>query len=101
MQAKAKTPYPVTAFTGREFVPYEWRDIPAGSEDEARRNPFLILRDDNSPPPPDAVEVDATDAARALAAEHGIDLAAVEGSGENGRVLVSDVRAMIAAEEEE
>ena len=35
--AKAITPYPITAFTGRELVRYEWRQVPAGCEMEAKR----------------------------------------------------------------
>jgi len=37
MQAKSKRPYPVTAFAAREFVGYEWRVVPDGYEEEARR----------------------------------------------------------------
>lgn len=36
-------------------------------------------------------EVSATDAAAKLAREHDLDLSAVEGTGENGRVLKGDV----------
>jgi len=45
-------------------------------------------------------EIDATPAAEALAAEEGIDLADVEGSGEEGRILKSDVEAAAADAEE-
>jgi len=38
---------------------------------------------------------DATDAAVELAEEHNIDLEAVEGTGEDGRIVVDDVRALI------
>ena len=41
------------------------------------------------------VEVDATDAARALAKEEDVDLADVDGSGDDGRVLKSDVKALV------
>lgn len=37
MKAKSNLPYPVTAFTGREFVRYEWRAVPVGCEAEAQR----------------------------------------------------------------
>lgn len=40
-------------------------------------------------------EIDATDAARELADEYGVDLAFVEGTGEDGRVLKGDVEAAI------
>lgn len=41
--------------------------------------------------------IDATAAAIRLAAKHGIDLVALDGqgTGENGRILVSDVRALV------
>lgn len=40
-------------------------------------------------------EVDATDSATALAAEHGIDLASVVGTGSGGRIIKRDVEALI------
>ena len=42
--------------------------------------------------PADAVEVKATAAAVALAAELGVDLSAVTGTGKEGRVTADDVR---------
>lgn len=47
------------------------------------------------PLPVEPGEVDATDAARELAASHGIDLSRVRGSGESGRVLKADVETLI------
>jgi pyruvate/2-oxoglutarate dehydrogenase complex dihydrolipoamide acyltransferase (E2) component len=44
-----------------------------------------------------APEPDATDAARKLAEEHGLDLAALKGSGANGRITVPDVQAAVEA----
>lgn len=41
------------------------------------------------------LEVEATDAARELAAEHGLSLAEIEGSGEDGRIVKSDVEEAI------
>lgn len=46
MKAKSKRFSSVTAFSGLEFVRYEWRDVPIGFEDEAQRNPFLELQED-------------------------------------------------------
>ena len=53
--------------------------------------------------PPDAgvtvggvEDVVATDAARALAQESGLDLTIIEGSGADGKITVADVRAHLA-----
>ena len=43
--------------------------------------------------------VDATDTARSLAEENGIDLSTLEGSGKDGRILKSDVAKAIKARE--
>ena len=42
-----------------------------------------------------AAEVNATDSAIKLAEEHGIDIAEIQGSGVGGRVLKSDIEAVI------
>jgi len=42
-----------------------------------------------------SAEIDATDAARELAEEHGIDLETIEGSGKDGRIVKGDVEATI------
>ena len=39
--------------------------------------------------------VDATDAAAKLASEHGIDLDSIEGSGKDGRIIMSDIKRLI------
>ena len=44
-------------------------------------------------------EVDATDTARSLAEENGIDLVTIEGTGKEGRILKSDVAKAIKARE--
>jgi len=44
-------------------------------------------------------EQEATDAAKALAAEHNIDLDAVTGTGQDGRITKDDVAALVPAEE--
>jgi hypothetical protein len=63
MKAKSNKPYPINAFTGREYVPYEWRDVPAGKEDEAQRNPYLELLDDEPETPAVEHEPEAAEAA--------------------------------------
>ncbi len=52
MLAKANTPYPVTAFSGLEYVRYEWRDVPKGFEQQAKGNPFLELLEEVTEPEP-------------------------------------------------
>jgi pyruvate/2-oxoglutarate dehydrogenase complex dihydrolipoamide acyltransferase (E2) component len=47
-----------------------------------------------SPPPPNA-----TDAAKALAAECGVDLALVTGTGADGQITKPDVKSYIASDE--
>jgi pyruvate/2-oxoglutarate dehydrogenase complex dihydrolipoamide acyltransferase (E2) component len=44
-------------------------------------------------------EIDATDSARELANEHGVDLNEVEGSGKDGRVTQDDVKQFLADQE--
>src|SRR5690606_13335098 len=48
--------------------------------------------------PEPAGEVDATGAARELAAEHGLDLSTVTGTGAGGRVLKSDVEKVLSVQ---
>lgn len=45
----------------------------------------------------DPAEVDATDSAKALAEEEGIDLSTVTGTGEEGRITLTDVREAVKA----
>lgn len=52
-------------------------------------------------PEPEAAEIDVTPAAEKLAEEEGIDLAALEGTGKDGRILKSDVQDAIKAREGE
>ncbi len=44
----------VTAFSGLEFVQYEWRGVPKGCETEARTHPYLEIE-----PEPQTVEAPA------------------------------------------
>jgi len=46
----------------------------------------------------EATEIDATPTARKLAEESGIDLATIKGSGKEGRILKSDIDAVIKAQ---
>lgn len=103
--SKLKT---ITAFGGIAYSPLEWREVPAGCEAEAEANPFLDVREEGSavaeaasadeiPAPPEegeienAPEFEATPSAIELAEELGVDLASVEGSGADGKIVKSDV----------
>jgi len=46
-----------------------------------------------------AADYDITDAARELAEEHGLDLATIEGTGKEGRILKSDIDRAIKAKD--
>jgi len=64
-------------------------ELPEGLFERMVADGTVIEVPDPAPPPP---AIDATEAAVKLAGELGIDLADVSGSGEGGRILVSDVR---------
>jgi pyruvate/2-oxoglutarate dehydrogenase complex dihydrolipoamide acyltransferase (E2) component len=55
---------------------------------EIRRSPLLEVQEVT---PVGERVVDATNAARVLAAELGVDLASIEGTGEEGRIIKADV----------
>lgn len=82
----------------REFEPIEIApaadrpdsDPPSDSDSEGQDSADST----SSPTEP----VNATDAAIALADEAGIDLAAVAGTGADGRIVINDVRDAIAAQ---
>lgn len=120
LEARGTLPYPVTAFTGRQYVAHEWRAVPAGHEAEAEANPYLETRPagtevTTASTTGNGIEwttsasgvggpvvsissqsIDATPAATQLAEEQGIDLATVTGTGAGGRVTVNDVREAMA-----
>lgn len=52
---------------------------------------------DQRPAPPSAPGIQITPRARQLAMDHGIDLAAVRGSGPGGRIVETDVEALLGA----
>ena len=103
MKARAKFPHRmIQAFGGLEYVHYEWRRVPNDQHEEAQRlyeQEYLdLLIEKAAEPEPE--EIDATEAAIELAESLGIDLASVSGTGVDGRILVSDVRAHGFEEEE-
>lgn len=112
MHAKVRADSPqsvIFACAGIPFVRGEWTEVPPGREAEAVANPYLEIRRDadakQETPRAELEEpadnLNISEAALSLAQEHGIDLAQIEGSGSNGRILVSDVRAAIAPHGEE
>jgi pyruvate/2-oxoglutarate dehydrogenase complex dihydrolipoamide acyltransferase (E2) component len=89
VRVKASYRWPRARVAGQEFTKRGEMLAQGYINDEIRASPLLEIDPVAEP------EVDATDAARALAAEHGVDLATVPGSGEDGRVLVDDVREVL------
>ncbi len=61
----------------------------AEEEPAAEAAPEEAVEEEAAPAP------DATDAAEELAAEHDVELTAVEGTGKDGRILKSDVQAVV------
>ena len=64
--------------------------------DEMQASPLLEIEPIEAEE--ELAEIDATGAAQELAEEEGVDLADIEGSGLDGRILVSDVRDAIGGE---
>lgn len=102
MKAKVKKSarFPlITSCAGKEFVRYEYREVPAGFEQEAENNPFLDVEKGKvsspssrpSTAPHVSGEVNATGAAVELAAESDVDLSEVSGSMAGGRISKGDV----------
>lgn len=92
----------------REFEPIEIAPADAPDSDRPRRQGVAVADppSDSDSEGQDSADstssptepVNATDAAIALAAEAGIDLAAVAGTGADGRIVINDVRDAIAAQ---
>lgn len=70
----------------KETAPSPQKAKPAGTEAAAKRQPV------STAPASDDARIKASPVARRLAAELGVDLAKVEGSGPDGRIIESDVR---------
>jgi pyruvate/2-oxoglutarate dehydrogenase complex dihydrolipoamide acyltransferase (E2) component len=95
---------------GREFTKAGEVLAEGHINEEMRRSPLLEIEEiaptaGGSDDPADVEQTTldqapdapvATEAAMALAAEHGVDLREVEGTGEDGRVLVADVEAVLS-----
>jgi pyruvate/2-oxoglutarate dehydrogenase complex dihydrolipoamide acyltransferase (E2) component len=94
VRVRADYRWPRVRVSGREFSTAGEVINGALLNEEMRASPLLEI-EAIPEPAPEPEGVDATNAARELAAEHGVDLAEVAGSGEEGRVLVDDVRAVI------
>lgn len=77
----------VTACAGIQFSKSTWSVVPVEREEEAEVNPFLMVQEPK--------EIDATKAAFELAKENAIDLGELDGTGKDGRILLSDVKEVL------
>jgi len=59
---------------------------------------YRVPLSDLPAPVPDGSGPEATDSARELADEYGLDLREIKGTGHDGRILVRDVRAAMGGE---
>jgi len=59
---------------------------------------YRVPLSDLPAPEPEGPEPEATDSARELADEHGLDLREIKGTGHDGRILVRDVRDAMGGE---
>lgn len=98
----------VTACAGVHFNKRHWTEIPVGLEEEALNHPYLEVELDEAeraapvveqaptpPPTTPPAENDVIDASKAaidLAANAGLDLAEVVGTGAGGKITINDVR---------
>ncbi len=79
-------------------APVEEEEAPAPQPEEPATEPEA----ETEPAEPEAeTEIAVTGAAEELAAEHGIDLTALEGTGKDGRILKSDVQSAIDEQEDD
>lgn len=85
----------LTAFGGIEYTKGEWRDVPVDHEDAARLHPYLELDEDALTEENKVAEVDVSTQAMEIIIENGINPALIEGTGKNGRILKSDVKAYL------
>ena len=83
---------------GEEFKLARYREEGRMFVDEVDAGaPAPVSKPESTPPPSfDEPDIAATDSAWLLAQEHDIDLAEVEGTGKDGRVIRSDVESLIA-----
>lgn len=87
---------PVVTVDGRVFIDRSFI-VRYGMQEERPARTVEVTQNGQlaRPHEPQQDEPDATPAAARLAAAHEIDLAAVHGSGKNGRIQKSDVQAVI------
>ena len=82
----------ITACAGVQFSKHHWTDVPPDRIAEALANPFLDIEVASSEPEAEETKPMITEAAEKLAAETGVDLSQVSGTGKDGLVTVADVR---------
>ncbi|MEA1998247.1 MAG: E3 binding domain-containing protein [Euryarchaeota archaeon] len=76
----------VTSCAGIVFYKFDWSVVPPEREEEALKNKLLEIQGN---------EIDATNSAQELAKENGIDLSEIQGTGKDGRILLSDIKEVL------
>ena len=110
-QVNEKWKFPTLTCFGLGFNKVDWVLVPVAGEEEVKNNPYLDIRpiepevlpepEIEEPAEPEEEEPLASKAVKEHAAELGVDLNHVEGTGKEGRITKGDVNAFVDSLEPE
>ncbi|MCG8466888.1 MAG: 50S ribosomal protein L21 [Gemmatimonadetes bacterium] len=90
---------PATKPPAADAAPAPESEPAAQADAEPSSEPAAEAEAESAPEPEASAEINITDAARELAEAHGLDLASIEGTGKDGRILKGDVDKAIKAKD--